>query len=171
MALSFAVSRAHVSRVLGIPACSIAFAAVLGCHKSTVVAEPSLAERPQAGSGESLSGQGSDAIDHVVARQAKEHAVGQIEELLEGRFAGVNVIRTASGGFVLRVRGLSTFLGRAEPLYVVDGTPVEVNPERGLDWINPSDIQRITVLKGPPETTLYGVRGANGVVVITTRIR
>jgi TonB-dependent SusC/RagA subfamily outer membrane receptor len=94
-----------------------------------------------------------------------------VEELLEARFPGVGVIRTSSGGFLIRIRGLGSFLGRPDPLYIIDGTPTEVHPQRGLDWINPSDIRRITVLKGPPETTLYGVRGANGVVVIETRIR
>ena len=148
------------------------FAALAGCHHgSSVVEEPSTADRPTGGYGERVSEHSGGTSHSVTGKQVSQRAVGQVEELLDGRFPGVDVVRTPSGGFRVRVRGLGTFLGRTEPLYVIDGTPVEVDPERGLDWINPGDIRSITVLKGPPETTLYGVRGANGVIVIATRIR
>jgi len=52
---------------------------------------------------------------------------------------------------------------------VVDGIPVEVEPGRGLDWLSPAEIARIDVLKDAPETTMYGVRGANGVILVTTK--
>ncbi|MGH2829576.1 MAG: TonB-dependent receptor plug domain-containing protein [Actinomycetota bacterium] len=88
---------------------------------------------------------------------------------MEGRFPGVRVVRTPGGGFSIRIRGVSTLLGDTEPLYVVDGIPVNVEPGRGLDWLNPADIARIDVLKDAAETSMYGVRGANGVILITTK--
>jgi TonB-dependent SusC/RagA subfamily outer membrane receptor len=69
----------------------------------------------------------------------------------------------------VRVWGPSTFVGDNEPLYVVDGVPVHVTPGRGVDWLNPGDVASIRVLKDVSETAAYGVRGGNGVVLITTR--
>jgi TonB-dependent SusC/RagA subfamily outer membrane receptor len=159
------------SRAPGALACIVAFAAAAGCHhaSSNIESEPSPAERPKGGYGEQLSELSGGAIQSVAAEQLNHRAVGQVGELLEARFPGVGVIRTASGGFLIRVRGVSSFLGSSEPLYVIDGIPVPVDPQHGLDWLSPNDIQGITVLKGPPHTTLYGVRGANGVILITTR--
>jgi TonB-dependent SusC/RagA subfamily outer membrane receptor len=92
-----------------------------------------------------------------------------VEELMVGRFAGVQVISTPTGGFSVRIRGLSTFIGNTEPLYVVDGVPVRVAQGRGIDWLNTDDIARIDVLKDAASTSAYGMRGANGVVLITTK--
>jgi TonB-dependent starch-binding outer membrane protein SusC len=90
-----------------------------------------------------------------------------VEQLLEGRFAGVDVVRTPSGGFLVRIRGSSTLIGSPAPLYVVNGIAVYVDPERGLDWLSPADIARIEVVKDAAELAFYGVRGANGVIRIT----
>jgi TonB-dependent SusC/RagA subfamily outer membrane receptor len=89
--------------------------------------------------------------------------------LLEGQAAGVQVVRHPGGGISFRIRGPTAFNGNNEPLYVVDGMTVFVSPGRGLDWLNPGDIQRIEILKDASTTSMYGVRGANGVVLITTR--
>jgi iron complex outermembrane receptor protein len=83
------------------------------------------------------------------------------------RFPGVEVRRTASGGVSIRIRGPASFYGSAEPLLVIDGTPIQQGPS-GFSGLNPHDIATITVLKNPPETAIYGLRGANGVIVITT---
>jgi TonB-dependent SusC/RagA subfamily outer membrane receptor len=156
------------SRAFGALACGLAFAAVVGCHHgSLIVAEPSSSEPLKGGYGEQLSA----TVPSVTDEQLNHRQAAQLEELLEGRFPGVGVVRTQSGGFLLRVRGIGTFLGSREPLYVIDGIPVQVDPQRGLDWLSPQDIGSITVLKGPPETSLYGVRGANGVIVISTKKR
>jgi len=93
----------------------------------------------------------------------------QLEELLEGRVAGVSVVHYATGGVALRIWGPSTFYGDNEPLYVLDGLPLNVAPGRGLYWLDPNDIERIEVLKDVSATSMYGVRGGNGVVLITTR--
>lgn len=93
----------------------------------------------------------------------------QVEELIVGRFAGVQVLPTEGGGFTVRIRGVGTFTGNPEPLYVVDGQPVMVTRGRGIDWLNPADIARIDVLKDAASTALYGMRGGNGVILITTK--
>jgi TonB-dependent SusC/RagA subfamily outer membrane receptor len=92
-----------------------------------------------------------------------------VEELFAGRFPGVQVFRLASGGISIRIRGGgNTFYGSSEPLYVIDGTPVQ-SGEGGLLFLNPSDISQIEVLKDAAQTGMYGVQGANGVVLITTK--
>jgi TonB-dependent SusC/RagA subfamily outer membrane receptor len=107
----------------------------------------------------------------VVSREEIDRLpVGQVEELLEGRAPGVRVVRMPGGGISIRMLGGPTTLqGSNEPLYVVDGMPVHVVPGRGLDWLNPRDIQRIEVLRDAVSLSMYGVRGANGVILITTR--
>lgn len=69
------------------------------------------------------------------------------------------------------VRILTGLVGRGEPLYVIDGAPMLVEPNRGIDWFKPEDIEQISVLKTPTETAVYGAQGVNGVVLITTRNR
>ena len=92
-----------------------------------------------------------------------------VEELFAGRFPGVQVFRLASGGVSIRIRGGgNTFYGSSEPLYVVDGVPVQ-SETSGLLFLNPSDISEIEVLKDAAQTAIYGVQGANGVVLITTK--
>ncbi|HEX2202612.1 MAG TPA: TonB-dependent receptor plug domain-containing protein [Longimicrobium sp.] len=94
--------------------------------------------------------------------------VRSAEEMLEGRFAGVRVVRVP-GGIAVRIRGATSVEGSNDPLYVVDGMPIEPGPGGALTGINPADITRIEVLKDIGSTSLYGVRGANGVVLISTR--
>ena len=95
----------------------------------------------------------------------------QIEKSLAGRVAGVVVTRTPDGGIAVRIRGGSSLYGNNAPLYVVDGMAVEVGPSGALTGINPNDIESIKVLKDPAETSMYGSRGANGVIVIRLKKR
>lgn len=92
-----------------------------------------------------------------------------IEKVLMRRFPGVMVVRTADGGISVRIRGVTSFQGSNEPLYVVDDVPIQPGAVGGVAWINPYDIESIEVLKDPVDTALYGVRGANGVIVIKTK--
>jgi len=108
-----------------------------------------------------------------------------VANYLTGKIAGVQVSRTASGtGGSTRViiRGISSLTGENQPLYVVDGIPLdnshfkEANFGRGghdfgdgIGNLNPQDIESMTVLKGPNATALYGSRGSNGVILITTK--
>ena len=92
-----------------------------------------------------------------------------IEEVLMGRFPGVTVMRTPDGGVAVRIRGTTSIHGSNEPLYVIDGVAIEPGPGGSLTGINPHDIASIEVLKDPAETSEYGLRGANGVILIKTK--
>src|SRR5438309_92172 len=79
------------------------------------------------------------------------------------------VSRTADGGIAVRIRGAASFNASAQPLYVVDGIPMQPGPNGSLTGINPYDIESIQVLKDAADTAIYGMRGANGVIVIKTK--
>lgn len=89
-----------------------------------------------------------------------------IEEVLAGRIAGVQVGRDETGALTVRVRGGSSINGPNEPLYVIDGITIQAGPGGSLAGINPNDIESIRVLRDAMATASYGVRGANGVIVI-----
>jgi TonB-dependent SusC/RagA subfamily outer membrane receptor len=92
-----------------------------------------------------------------------------LEDLFAGKFPGVSVSRADNGGLHIRIRGGSnSFMGSDEPLFVVDGSPLPAGTG-GIVHIAPSDIDRIEVLKNPADVAMYGVRGGNGVVSITTK--
>ena len=92
-----------------------------------------------------------------------------MEDLFASRFPGVTVARVADGGLQIRIRGgNNTFYGSNEPLYVVDDVALPTG-SRGIIFLNPYDIQKIEVLKNPADVGLYGIRGGNGVVKITTK--
>ena len=93
--------------------------------------------------------------------------VARVEEMLEGT-AGVRVLRTPDGGFRVQIRGVNTIRGSTEPLYVIDGTPIQLDEGQGINWLNPRDIDKIEVLKDGA-AAIYGSRGSNGVVIITTK--
>jgi TonB-dependent SusC/RagA subfamily outer membrane receptor len=92
-----------------------------------------------------------------------------LERVLQGRVAGVTVSRSPDGGIAVRIRGAASIYGNSEPLYVLDGMPIQPGPNGSLTGINPSDIESIKVLKDAADTAMYGVRGANGVIVIKTK--
>jgi len=106
----------------------------------------------------------------TVTAQDIERTPGEpIEKSLMGRFPGVSVTRTADGGIAVRIRGTTSIRGSNEPLYVLDGIPIEPGPNGSLSGINPYDIASIEVLKDAADTAIYGMRGANGVIVIKTK--
>jgi TonB-dependent SusC/RagA subfamily outer membrane receptor len=92
-----------------------------------------------------------------------------IASLIRRSSPGVLVSTGPDGGLIVRIRGSGSFYGSEEPLYVIDGVSLPLGSGGHLAGINPEDIVSIKVLKDPPETALYGVRGANGVILITTR--
>jgi TonB-dependent SusC/RagA subfamily outer membrane receptor len=95
----------------------------------------------------------------------------RMEDLIQGRIAGLQVSRSPSGQLMLRIRGTSTFQsGASEPLIVIDGTAVPAfGASNALDSISPSDVARIDVLKDAGATAIYGVQAANGVIIVTTK--
>lgn len=104
----------------------------------------------------------------VNANDIQSRPSESLEEILRGRVAGVFVTRTNDGGIAMRIRGGSSFQGNEEPLYLLDGVAIEPGPNGGLN-INPYDIESVKVLKDPASLTMYGSRGANGVIVIRTK--
>ena len=92
-----------------------------------------------------------------------------IEQVLQSKVAGVVVSRTEDGGIAIRIRGASTVNSSNAPLYVVDGVAIEAGPNGGLTGINPYDIASIKVLKEAADISMYGSRGANGVIIIKTK--
>ncbi len=94
-------------------------------------------------------------------------SVGEEASGTAPRFHGVDLVPTGTGGFHVRIR--SGLVGNGEPLYVIDGNPMTIDSRRGIDWFKPEDIIRISVLKNPSELAVYGPRGVNGVILITTR--
>jgi TonB-dependent SusC/RagA subfamily outer membrane receptor len=92
-----------------------------------------------------------------------------IEELLAGRISGVHVSQSPDGGISVRIRGRNSFRADDRPLYVIDGVPINPGPGGALTGINPYDIESIRVLKDIGDTAEYGLRGANGVILIKTK--
>ncbi|MDD3722770.1 MAG: SusC/RagA family TonB-linked outer membrane protein [Lutibacter sp.] len=95
-------------------------------------------------------------------------SVSNVSQALAGEVAGVNVINTSGQpGTVatIRIRGFGSVNGNRDPLYVLDGVPFSGS----INSINPSDIESTTVLKDATATAIYGSRGANGVILITTK--
>lgn len=108
------------------------------------------------------------AVASVATKQFKDQPVKNVQDILKGRSPGVEVT-TLSGlpgeNVKVRVRGTTSLNKSSDPLYVVDG----IVSSSGLEGINPSDIQSIEVLKDASATAIYGSRGSNGVVLVTTR--
>ena len=105
----------------------------------------------------------------VTAKDISNTPTGSVEKTLEGRFPGVVLFKTSSGGIAIRIRGATSGQPLASPLYIIDGTPVDPGPDGDLPGLNPYDIESIKVLKDAASTTMYGVRGSNGVIVIKTK--
>ena len=97
---------------------------------------------------------------------AREHATS-LAQLLQGRLPGVTVYPSPDGGIVVRMGGPNSFYGNQSPLFVVDG--ISIDAGNTLSWLDPHDIETVQALKDPSQTAIYGLRGANGVIVIKTK--
>ncbi|MHA8060846.1 SusC/RagA family TonB-linked outer membrane protein [Aquirufa beregesia] len=120
------------------------------------------------GYGTQKKSQMTGAISSVGAKEISELPVTNARQALQGRAAGVDVVQPGSkpgAGPQIRIRGRRSFNASNDPLYVVDGIPLS----GGIDDINPSDITSMEVLKDASATAIYGSRGANGVVIISTK--
>ncbi len=108
------------------------------------------------------------AVTTVTADSSREH-VSTVVEMLQGRVPGLEVLRLADGVH-LRLRGANSLIGSTDPLLVIDGQLVDPSgAASALAAIAPAEVARIDVLKDAGSTDIYGVRGANGVIVITTK--
>ena len=126
------------------------------------------------------------SVAQVNADEANKGVVTNPNQLVQGRVSGVQMVTNngePGGGVQIRVRGGTSISASNDPLYVVDGVPLQNEqtvangpsmgfdaalPRSPLNTINPSDIESITVLKDASATAIYGSRGANGVILIQT---
>ena len=108
----------------------------------------------------------SGSVGVVTAEEITETPILRVEQALQGRTAGVQVAQNSGSpgsALTVRIRGIGT-INNSDPLYIVDGIPVG-----GIDYLNPNDIESVNVLKDAASAAIYGARGANGVVLITTK--
>jgi len=120
-----------------------------------------------------------DLTGAVTTVTAKDFQTGNIQspdQLIAGKVAGVQIITNGGApgaGSTIRIRGGASLTASNDPLVVIDGIPVEGSGISGsanpLSLINPSDIESIDILKDADATAIYGSRGANGVILITTK--
>ncbi len=132
----------------------------------------------------------SDVTGSVVSLKASELTPGanvNVQQIMQGRASGVQVYQKSGepgSAMSVKIRGVSSISAGNDPLYVIDGMPVNdaapvsgtgagfvanPNPRNPLNSLNPSDIESIEILKDASATAIYGSRGANGVVLITTK--
>ncbi|MCB0689502.1 MAG: TonB-dependent receptor [Saprospiraceae bacterium] len=108
------------------------------------------------------------SVSQVKTEALEALPVYNVEQALIGRASGVRVTQNSGqpgSRIEVRIRGGNSMIGNNEPLYVVDGFPIT----GGINFLNPSDIESMNILKDASATAIYGARGANGVVIITTK--
>lgn len=124
----------------------------------------------------------SGSIAQVNTEALEKQRTQTVEQLLQGQVAGVIVTENGEpgGGVAISIRGTNSFLGGTQPLYIVDGLPIDPvqdaqgnggsgSAQNSLSFLNPNDIEKVEILKDAAATAVYGARGANGVVLITTK--
>lgn len=131
------------------------------------------------------------SVSQLKAEDFKSGSNLSAQQLMQGAFAGVNIAQNSGkpgGSTTIRVRGGTSVNASNDPLYVIDGVPIDANAGAGqsnistynndffdqesanpLSMLNPNDIESIDVLKDASATAIYGSRGANGVIMITTK--
>ncbi|WP_396184728.1 SusC/RagA family TonB-linked outer membrane protein [Flavobacterium sp.] len=121
----------------------------------------------------------TDAVAKVTSKDIEQIPVATVQNALVGKLAGVQITQTngkVEGGMQVRVRGAASISAGKEPLYVLDGIPLVTTnessngaPTNPLLTLSPNEIESIDVLKDASSAAIYGARGANGVVIITTK--
>ena len=124
----------------------------------------------------------SGSISQIKTEQLEKNRGSSLENLLQGQVAGVVINESSEpgGGVGISIRGTNSILGGTQPLYVLDGIPISPisdaegnttsgNAQTSMNFINPNDIEKIEILKDAAATAVYGARGANGVVLITSK--
>ncbi|MBN2213454.1 MAG: TonB-dependent receptor [Bacteroidales bacterium] len=141
----------------------------------------SLEEVVVIGYGTQKRGDITGAVAQINTEDLNERPVNRIDQALVGQMAGVRIKQTsgvAGKGLSIQIRGTGSISANNEPLYVIDGFPLEVSSQDAsgnfvkgnpLDNINPNDIESIQVLKDASAAAIYGSRGSNGVVIIKTK--
>ena len=108
------------------------------------------------------------ALTRVGEKELNAKPVSNAFEALQGKAAGVDITSSERPGTVgsIKIRGTRSLNASSAPLYVVDGVPLQAG---GIETLNPRDIESIDILKDASSTAIYGSRGANGVVLVTTK--
>lgn len=108
------------------------------------------------------------AIENISSAELQDAPVAQVGEMLQGKIPGVRITQTTGRpgeGIKVEIRGSASITAGSEPLYVVDGMPIMGD----ISFLNPAEIESMSILKDAAATALYGSRGANGVVLIETK--
>lgn len=107
------------------------------------------------------------AVGVVSGKDLKDMPVSNINNVLQGKVPGMTVSSssgTPGAGSVAHIRGIGSITGSTTPLYIVDGLPQD-----GIDYLNPNDIESIAVHKDASVAAIYGSRGSNGIIIVTTK--
>lgn len=140
--------------------CFVLVGLIFGCASGNrAIPDPAATAKPRSPDGTTIVT--SDDLDRI-AREP-------VEQTLAAKVPGLVISHRPDGSIEIRIRGRTSIMGNTEPLYIVDGVPVLAGPGGGLNGINPRDIASIEVLKDAASTAFYGLRGANGVIVIRTK--
>lgn len=140
-----------------------------------VVAASALSEVVVVGYGTQKRSDADGAVASIGSNTIDKFPASSVEQSLIGNVPGVHFVQSSGApgaGISVRVRGVTSIAGGNEPLYVIDGVPFFNSDTRGLNGlstINPNDIESIEILKDAAATAIYGSRGGNGVVLITTK--
>lgn len=153
--------------------CSLAWATLtlLGCHttpSSKPAAPPPKPTTVQVGYGTQDARDVSTAVNSASGEKMRSNSPRTVADMLVGRFPGVEVRQLPNGSASIRVRGSRSFRSNEEPLIVVDGIPQHSGSQSLMD-LNPRDVESIEVLKDAAATAVFGSRGANGVILVSTR--
>ena len=153
-------------------------------RKFNITLDPSVTEMDEivvVGYGSQRKSDIATAVASVNIKDIAKSSSAQTLQALQGKISGVQIIPTdgsLSSGMTFRIRGVNSITGGTQPLFVIDGVPMPTqqitnedtetvnNPLLGL---NPNDIESMEILKDPSSLAIFGVRGANGVIIITTK--
>lgn len=108
------------------------------------------------------------AVNSASGEKMRSNSPRTVVDMLVGRFPGVEVRQLSNGTASIRIRGSRSFRSSEEPLIVVDGIP-QISGSQALIDLSPHDVESIEVLKDAAATSVFGSRGANGVILISTR--
>jgi len=148
----------------------VAAFALAGCHSapnSPKLPAPNPAE-VQVGYGTQDQRNVTTAVNSASGEKMRSNSPRTVADMIVGRFPGVEVKQLANGSVSIRIRGSRSFRSTEEPLIVVDGIP-QTSGGQALNDLSPRDVERIEVLKDAAAASVFGSRGANGVILIATR--
>lgn len=160
----------HFTTIRTVPGACLLLALAAGCAPSRAEGPRSRPTSPEdANTGYTTEAAATSTVwaSTVSEEELAKTPAATMADVL-ARVPGLTVNRSGSNGLSVRVRGMMTLTGNPEPLFVVDGVMLTGNVGPALESIPPSSIRRIDVLKDSGSLAMYGSRGANGVVLIST---